>query len=139
MDKTNIKRFGVSMEANLLCKFDLLIQQNEYLNRSEALRDLVRNALIEQTWEKDDQIVAGNILIFYDHHKRNLSDELAKIQHGMYQIIMSTTHLHLDHTNCLEIIIVKGKAKEIQTLSNKLSSLRGVQYSDFMLVPIENI
>lgn len=139
METSNLKRFGVSMEDDLLRKFDLLIQQNEYLNRSEAIRDLVRNALIEQSWEKDEQIVAGNILIFYDHHKRNLATELAKIQHGMHQIIMSTTHLHLDQTNCLEIVIVKGKAKEAQALSNKLSSLKGVQYSDLILVPIDNI
>ena len=117
----------------------MLIKHNEYKNRSEAIRDLVRDALIEQSWEKDDQLVAGSILIFYDHHKRNLSEELTKVQHDMHDIIMSTTHLHLDHANCLELIIVKGQAKEVQVLSNKLSSLKGVQYGNFTVVPIGRI
>lgn len=139
MEETTLKRFGVSIEEHLLRKFDALIQQNEYKNRSEAIRDLVRDALIEQSWEKDDQIVAGSILLFYDHHKRNLSEELTKVQHDMHEIIMSTTHLHLDHTNCLELVIVKGKAKDVQHLSNKLTSLKGVQYGDVSVVPIEKI
>ncbi|MEK5441190.1 nickel-responsive transcriptional regulator NikR [Fredinandcohnia sp. FSL W7-1320] len=139
MEDSMLKRFGISMEGHLLRKFDSLVQQKGYENRSEAIRDLVRDALIQHSWEKDDQIVAGSILLFYDHHKRNLLEELTKTQHDMHDLIMSTTHFHLDHNNCLELIIVKGKAKEVQQLSNKLTSLKGVQYGKFTVAPIENI
>ncbi|WP_053364924.1 nickel-responsive transcriptional regulator NikR [Bacillus sp. FJAT-27245] len=139
MEDSTLKRFGISMEGHLVRKFDHLVKQRGYENRSEAIRDLVRDALFQHSWEKDDQIVAGSILLFYDHHKRNLLEELTKVQHEMHDLIMSTTHFHLNHTNCLELIIVKGKAKEIQLLSNKLTSLRGVQYGKFTAAPIENI
>lgn len=139
MEDSMLKRFGISMEGHLLRKFDNMVKQKGYENRSEAIRDLVRDALIQHSWEKDDQIVAGSILLFYDHHKRNLLEELTKTQHDMHDLIMSTTHFHLDHNNCLELIIVKGKAKEVQQLSNKLTSLKGVQYGKFTVAPIENI
>lgn len=139
MEDSTLKRFGISMEGHLLRKFDHLVKQRGYENRSEAVRDLVRDALIQHSWEKDDQIVAGSILLFYDHHQRNLLDELTKIQHSMHDNIMATTHFHLDHANCLELIIVKGKAKDIQQLSHKLTSLKGVQYGKFTVAPVENI
>lgn len=139
MEDSMLKRFGISMEGHLLRKFDTMVKQKGYENRSEAIRDLVRDALIQHSWEKDDQIVAGSILLFYDHHKRNLMEELTKTQHEMHDLIMSTTHFHLDHHNCLELIIVKGKAKDIQILSNKLTSLKGVHYGKFTVAPIESI
>lgn len=139
MEDSKLKRFGISMEGHLLRKFDALIKEKGYENRSEAIRDLVRDTLIQQSWEKDDQIVAGSIQLFYDHHKRNLLEELTKIQHDMHDVIMSTTHFHLDHNNCLEHIIVKGKARDVQRLSNKLTSLKGVQHGKFSAVRIENI
>ncbi|RDW19706.1 nickel-responsive transcriptional regulator NikR [Oceanobacillus chungangensis] len=137
MEDSSLRRFGVSMEGNLLWKFDNLIKQRGYENRSEAVRDLVRDALIQHSWEKDEQIVAGSILLFYDHHKRNLQEELTNTQHSMHDNIMATTHFHLDHSNCLELIIVKGKARDIQQLSNKLTSLKGVQYGKFTVAPVE--
>lgn len=124
------------MEASLLKKFDSLIVQKGYMNRSEAVRDLVRDALIQQSWEMEDEIVAGSILIFYDHHQRNLLDELTKIQHGMHSNILATTHFHLDHDSCLELIIVKGKAKDIQSLTNQMTTLKGVKYGKFMVSPV---
>ncbi|MBS4209731.1 nickel-responsive transcriptional regulator NikR [Bacillus sp. FJAT-50079] len=139
MDHSTLKRFSVSMEGQLLQKFDRLVSDKGYENRSEAVRDLVRDALIQHSWEKDEQVVAGSILLFYDHHQRNLLDEMTNIQHSMHDNIIATTHFHLDHSNCLELIIVKGKAKEIQQLSNKLTSLRGVQYGKFTVAPIEHI
>ena len=86
-----------------------------------------------------NEIVAGSILLFYDHHQRNLLDELTNIQHNMHDIILATTHFHLNHASCLELIIVKGKAKDIQQLSNQLTSLKGVQYGKFTVAPVENI
>lgn len=139
MDNSMLKRFSISMESNLLQKFDGLIKKRGYENRSEAVRDLVRDALIQHSWEKDEQIVAGSILLFYDHHQRNLLEELTKIQHSMHDNIIATTHFHLDHNNCLELIIVKGKAKDIQQLSNNLTSLKGVQYGKFTVAPVEHI
>jgi CopG family nickel-responsive transcriptional regulator len=139
METSILKRFGVSMDSHLLKKFDSLIQQKGYANRSEAVRDLVRDALIQQSWENDEQIVAGSILLFYNHHQRNLQDEMTKIQHDMHDYILATTHFHLDHTNCLELIVVKGKAKEIQQLSHKLTSIKGVEYGKFTVAPVEHI
>ena len=86
-----------------------------YENRSEAVRDLVRDALIQQSWEDNEQIVAGSILLFYNHHQRNLLEELTNIQHSMHDLIIATTHFHLDHDSCLELIVVKGKVKDIQS------------------------
>lgn len=139
MEDSLLKRFGVSMEGHLLRKFDHLVLQKGYANRSEAVRDLVRDALVQQSWEQDDQIVAGSILIFYDHHQKNLLEELTKVQHDVHGIIMATTHFHLDHSSCLELIVVKGKAKEIQLLSNKMTSLKGVAYGKFTVAPVEQV
>lgn len=134
-----LKRIGVSIEDHLLSKFDNLVEQKEYENRSEAFRDLVRNALLEHSWEKDEQIVAGNILLLYDHQKRNLMEELTGIQHEMHGHIMATTHFHLDKANCLELIVVKGMAKDIQHLKNKLVSLKGVAYGGMTVAPMDHI
>ncbi len=139
MEDSVLKRFGVSMENSLLQKFDGLVKQKGYVNRSEAVRDLVRDALVQQSWEMEDQIVAGSILLFYSHHQRNLLNELALIQHDMHENILATTHFHLDKDNCLELIIVKGKAKDIQHLSNNMMTLKGVDYGKFIVAPVEKV
>jgi CopG family nickel-responsive transcriptional regulator len=139
VEDSSLKRFGVSMEGHLLRKFDRLVMQKGYVNRSEAVRDLVRDALVQQSWEKEDQTVAGSIVLFYNHHQKNLLDELTKIQHDRHDNILATTHFHLDHSSCLELIIVKGKAKEIRLLSNKLTSLKGVEYGKFTVAPVEHV
>jgi CopG family nickel-responsive transcriptional regulator len=139
MQDSTLKRFGVSMEGNLLRKFDFLVKQMGYKNRSEAVRDLIRDALIQQSWEDHDQNVAGSILLFYNHHQRNLLEELTSIQHSVHDLIIATTHFHLDHESCLELIVVKGKVKEIQQLSNQLTSLKGVTYGKFTVSPVEQI
>lgn len=127
------------MEGSLLRRFDSLVQQRGYENRSEAIRDLVREAIIQQTWEDGEQIIAGSILLFYDHHQRNLLEEMTKIQHSVHDVILATTHFHLNHDSCLELIVVKGKAKDIQELSTKLTSLKGVSYGNFTVAPVEQI
>lgn len=139
MEDSSLKRFGVSMEGALLRKFDGLVGLRGYENRSEAVRDLVRDALIQQSWEESEQLVAGSILLFYNHHHRNLLEEMTNIQHGYHDFILATTHFHLDHHSCLEIIVVKGKAKDIQELSNKLTSLKGVEYGKFTVAPVEKV
>lgn len=139
MESSSLKRFGVSMEGPLLRKFDYLIRQKGYTNRSEAVRDLVRDALIQKSWEEEDQIVAGSILLFYNHHQRNLHEELTKIQHDTHGNILATTHFHIDEANCLELIIVKGKAKELQLLSNRMTRLKGVKYGKFTVALVEKM
>lgn len=139
MENSKLKRIGVSIEEDLLIKFDELVEQKKYVNRSEALRDMIRDTLLEHSWKNDEQIVAGSILLFYDHHKRNLTDELTNIQHEMHDYILMTTHFHMDYKNCLEIVVVKGKAKEIEKLKNKLISLKGVAYSGFTVTPVKLI
>ncbi|NEU32265.1 nickel-responsive transcriptional regulator NikR [bacterium LRH843] len=139
MSSNNLKRFGVSMEESLLTKFDELIQEKGYENRSEAVRDLVRHALVKNSWEDDEQMVAGSILLFYDHHHRDLVQELTEIQHQMHDQILATTHFHIDHDNCLEIIVVKGKVKNIRSFSDQLISLKGVKYGKFTVSPIDSM
>ena len=105
----SIKRFGVSIESNLIDKFDKYIKSKNYTNRSEALRNLIRKELVEEEWLKLDKNAAGAIVMVYDHHKRELADSLIDIQHDFHKIIVSTQHIHLDRRICLEIVVVKVK------------------------------
>lgn len=124
---SEVVRFGVSLEKELLDKFDRLIKEKKYSNRSEAIRDLIRENLVKREWVEDKE-VAGAITLVFDHHKRDLVNILTDIQHDFYQIIISSQHIHLDHSNCLEIIVVRGKPTEVRELANKLKSNRGVKY-----------
>ncbi len=139
MEDSSLKRFSVSMEGGLLRKFDRLVTQRGYSNRSEAIRDLVREAIIEQSWETDDQLIAGTILLFYNHHQRNLLEEMTMIQHEKHDLILATTHFHLTHESCLELIVVQGKVRDIRELSDKLTSIKGVDYGNFTVAPVEKI
>jgi len=124
---SEVVRFGVSLEKELLDKFDRLIKEKKYSNRSEAIRDLIRENLVKREWVEGKE-VAGAITLVFDHHKRELVNILTDIQHDFYQIIISSQHIHLDHSNCLEIIVVRGKPTEVRELANKLKSNRGVKY-----------
>ncbi|WP_134704174.1 nickel-responsive transcriptional regulator NikR [Ammoniphilus sp. YIM 78166] len=136
MSDSTLKRFGVSMDEKLLEQFDELVKLKGYENRSEAVRDLVRDALVKKSWEDDEQFVAGSILLFYDHHQRDVLHEITDIQHQMHDSILATTHFHLDHHNCLEIIVVKGKSKTLRKFSDQLISIKGVKYGKFTVAPI---
>ncbi|UCB57771.1 MAG: nickel-responsive transcriptional regulator NikR [Candidatus Omnitrophota bacterium] len=120
-------RFGVSLEKDLLNKFDQLIKGKNYTNRSEALRDLIREDLVKKQWQKNGEI-AGAITLIYDHHRRELINKLTDIQHDFQKTIISTQHIHLDHNNCLEIIAVKGSPQDAQELTNTLKSIKGVKH-----------
>ena len=124
-----IKRFGVSMEGRLLEQFDSYIAINNYENRSEAIRDLIRKELVEQEWAKTNEEVAGAIVIVYDHHKREVVDKLLDIQHNFHELIISSQHIHLDHDNCLEIIVVRGRMAQVNDLAAKLKSIKGVKHA----------
>lgn len=123
----DLVRFGVSLEKELLDKFDKQIQDKNYPNRSEALRDLIRQSLINQEWQGGKEI-AGAITLVYDHHKRELINQLTDIQHNFSKIIISTQHIHLDHDNCLEIVALRGSPKEAEKLADTLKAVKGVKH-----------
>ncbi len=136
MSEAKVSRFGVSMESSLLQQFDALVQTKGYSNRSEAVRDLIRDALLQDRWSKGDEIVAGTVLLFYDHHHNHLVDEMMRIQHDYHEVILATTHLHIDHHNCLEIIVVKGKTATLRELGDRLIPLKGVFYGKLTVAPV---
>ncbi|MBL7130312.1 MAG: nickel-responsive transcriptional regulator NikR [Candidatus Omnitrophica bacterium] len=121
-------RFGVSIEKDLLVKFDKHIKQKGYQNRSEAFRDLIRQDLVKQEWLEGKEVAAA-ITLVYDHHKRELVNKLTNIQHDFHELIVSSQHIHLDHNNCLEIIAVKGSPNRIQLLANKMKAAKGVKHA----------
>lgn len=123
-----IVRFGVSMEKNLLASFDRMILKKGYNNRSEALRDLVRDHLVEEEWKVEKKEMIGTITIVYNHHRRGLSGTLIDLQHQFHSLIISTMHLHMDEDNCLEVLVVKGMVDKIKTIAHKLISTRGVKH-----------
>jgi len=123
-----IVRFGVSMEKSLLKSFDELILRKGYTNRSEAVRDLIRDRLVEEEWRGGEKEMIGTITLVYNHHTRGLSDTLTDLQHHFHDLIISTMHLHLDEENCLEVLAVKGRADKIKAVADKLISVRGVKH-----------
>jgi len=124
---TDLSRIGISLEKNLLDKFDQFMKERNYANRSEVFRDLIRQELIKKEWQQGKEI-AGAIILIYNHHKRELLNKITDIQHDFQRLIISTQHVHLDHDNCLEIVAIKGSSKEVQTLANTLKSIKGVKH-----------
>src|SRR5580658_8929793 len=117
---TDLCRIGVALGGELLEKFDQLIAQRGYTNRSEAFRDLIRNELVQEVWKSSNAEVFGTVTLVYDHHSRMLVDRLTELQHQYHSAVLSALHVHLDHDNCLEVILVKGKASLVQKLGNSL-------------------
>jgi len=129
---SEIVRFGVSLEKELLEKFDILIKEKKYPNRSEAIRDLIRENLVRREWVEGKE-VAGAITLVFDHHKRDLVNILTDIQHDFHTLIISSQHIHLDHDNCFEIIVVRGKPIEVSELADKLRATKGVKYGSLSI------
>ncbi|MBT3225491.1 MAG: nickel-responsive transcriptional regulator NikR [Deltaproteobacteria bacterium] len=124
----NTIRFGMSIDKRLLTRFDQLISKKGYVNRSEAIRDLIRNTLVEEQWEHGNEETFGTITLVYDHHTRELSDKLIEHQHAHTKQIISTLHVHIDAHHCLEVVIVKGKPSLIKKISNELIGTKGVKH-----------
>jgi CopG family nickel-responsive transcriptional regulator len=124
-------RIGVAIGEDLLAKFDELIAERGYTNRSEAFRDLIRNELVQQVWKSSDSEVFGTVTLVYDHHARLLTEKLTELQHHYHAAILSALHVHLDHNNCLEVILVKGKAALVEKLANGLIAVKGVKHGKF--------
>ncbi len=125
---SNLARIGVAIDSLLLKRFDHLIGQRGYTNRSEAFRDLIRDELVQKSWEAPDAEVVGTVTLVYNHHVRMLNEKLTGMQHDHHRNILSTMHVHLDHDNCLEVIVVKGKAKNVQHIADGLISTKGVKH-----------
>jgi CopG family nickel-responsive transcriptional regulator len=126
-------RFGVSIDERLLDSFDKMIGNKGYSNRSEAVRDLIRNALVDDQWShNDDEEMVGTVSLVFNHHTRELSDKLTEHQHSHHQNIVSALHVHLDAHNCLEVVVIKGKAKEIRRLADELIGTKGVKHGRLM-------
>jgi CopG family nickel-responsive transcriptional regulator len=125
---SDLARIGVAIDSSLLEQFDGLIERRGYTNRSEAFRDLIRDELVEQSWESPDADVVGTVTLVYDHHVRTLSERLTGMQHDHHRNILSTMHVHLDHDNCLEVLVVKGKAGQVRKIADGLISTKGVKH-----------
>jgi len=121
-------RFGISMEKDLLGRLDQEIVKRGYPNRSEAIRDLIRNQLVEIDWSREEEEVAGTITLIYDHHVRGLSDLLLEMQHRHHEMVVSVMHVHLEHDHCLEVMVVKGRASEARELAGRLIGVKGVKH-----------
>ncbi len=135
---SDLERIGVSLDKELLANFDKLITKNGYTNRSEAIRDLIRDHLSkEKLADPKSQAVAGVFLV-YDHHEASLSQKLIDLQHSHLLHVIASTHVHIDHHNCLEVIILKGEVGEIEKLANSVTCLKGVKLSRMNFMATEN-
>jgi CopG family transcriptional regulator, nickel-responsive regulator len=135
---SELSRIGVAIDSDLLDKFDHLIGERGYTNRSEAFRDLIRDELVEKSWESPDSQVVGTVTLVYDHHVRLLNEKLTGLQHDYHHLILSTLHVHLDHDNCLEVLIVKGRSEDVRKVADALTSMKGVKHGRLTIATTGN-
>ncbi|MCP4137545.1 MAG: nickel-responsive transcriptional regulator NikR [bacterium] len=133
----NIIRFGVSIDEKLLTRFDSLIGEKGYVNRSEAIRDLIRTMMVNNDISDPEAEAIGTLTLVYDHHVHEISDKLNDIQHHYFGSIVSTTHIHLDEHNCLEVLILRGKTKDVQAIADKLASIKNIRNGQLTLTSAE--
>jgi len=124
------------MDDDLLRQFDHLIAHKGYDNRSEAIRDIVREKLVEETVEDPSVYTVGALVYIYDHHKRELEKSLSNFQHEYVENIISTSHVHVDHDHCLEVVLLKGQASVLKHIASKLLSVKGVQHGKLTLTAV---
>jgi CopG family transcriptional regulator, nickel-responsive regulator len=129
---SDVERLSFSIEKPLLARIERLRAQSGYANRSEFLRDMMRARLVEREWELNKEAV-GTITLIYDHHTRGLTDKLTDIQHGHHAAILATTHVHLDHHRCLEVILIRGRGGRIRDIADQLRKQRGVLHGDLSM------
>jgi CopG family nickel-responsive transcriptional regulator len=130
---SELSRIGVAIDSDLLEKFDHLIASRGYTNRSEAFRDMIRDELVETASEQPDREVVGTVTLVYDHHVRMLSDRLTDMQHDHHHHILSTLHVHLDHDNCLEVLVMRGKSAKVKHIADALISTKGVKHGRMVI------
>ncbi|HMK38960.1 MAG TPA: nickel-responsive transcriptional regulator NikR [Bacteroidota bacterium] len=136
---TKLIRFGVSIEEDLLSRFDRFNRHRGFSNRSQGIRDVLRSILDEDRIQDDSAPALGVLTLVYDHHKRELEDRLTAIQHDHHRSIISATHVHIDHDNCLEVILLRGRAGLLRTIAYDISSLKGIHHSKFQLTSSEHM
>jgi len=129
---SDLARTGLSIDRELLAKFDVAIAKRNYKNRSEAVRDLIRDHLVGEEADSN-KVVVGTLTIVYDHHRPNLTEKLVEAQHHAGGSVLAATHVHLDHHNCLEVVIMKGRSKELRHLADQILSLRGVKHGQLVI------
>ncbi len=127
-----VKRFGVSLESEVLETLDEFVRDNQFPNRSQAIRHLIENNIVEKKWRCNNE-VAGAIVIVYDHHKFDINNKSNELQHDFHHIILSTQHIHLSHDLCLETIAVKGRANDLSELAEKIIALKGIQHGKLVM------
>ncbi|MCL5271357.1 MAG: nickel-responsive transcriptional regulator NikR [bacterium] len=130
---SDLERYTVTMPRDLLQSFDARNARKGYRNRSEAIRDLIRAALVQDEWTRPGERVAATMTLVYDHHTRALADKITELQHEFNEQVASTLHIHLDHHNCLEVIVLRGKAGQVRALADALASLKGVKHAQLAL------
>ncbi len=123
---SEIVRFSVSLEDDLLQKFDRFCREEQFATRSEAVRQLIRDTLTRRAWQSDKQEVAGTLTLVYDHHRPQLRDQLLELQHDHTDLVVSTLHAHLEHNLCLEVIVLRGPAAELLSIASRLRGLKGI-------------
>jgi len=128
-----LSRIGVAIDSDLLQRFDERIARKGYTNRSEAFRDLIRDDLSAEQLERPDSSVVGTVTIIYDHHVRMLSERLNELQHQHHKSIVSTLHVHLNHSDCLEVLVVRGTSDEVKEIAEKLMATKGVRHGKVAL------
>jgi CopG family nickel-responsive transcriptional regulator len=128
-----LNRIGVALDSELLKRFDRLIGQRGYTNRSEAFRDLIRDQLVTEQTATPDAAVVGTITLIYDHHASGITEKLTELQHTDHELVVSTSHAHLDHDSCLEVLIVHGRSAQVTRFADRLIGLKGVQHGRLVM------
>lgn len=126
-------RFGVSLDSDLLEKFDALCAERCYQTRSEAIRDLIRNALVQKEWEDLSKEMIGTLTLVYDHHQSDLAQRMTEIQHSSLDVIITSLHIHLDHHNCMEVLVLRGPGEVLKSTAERLTSTKGVKHGKLNL------
>ncbi|MFW6324523.1 MAG: nickel-responsive transcriptional regulator NikR [Desulfovibrionales bacterium] len=126
-------RFGVSLDSELLEKFDRLTEERSYQTRSEAISDLIRNSLVQQEWQDLGKEIVGTVTLVYDHHQSDLAHKLTHIQHDALEASVTSLHIHLDHHNCMEVLVLRGAGETVQDLAHRLISTKGVKHGKLSL------
>ena len=135
-----LSRIGIALDSDLLKRFDRSIRHRGYTNRSEAFRDLIRDRLVTEQTAAPTATVVGTITLIYDHHASGISEKLTELQHAHHELVVSTSHAHLDHESCLEVLIVHGKSATVEQFADRLIGLKGVQHGRLvMTVPAHAI
>ncbi len=126
-------RFGVSLDSDLLERFDKICEERCYQTRSEAIRDLIRKGLVQKEWENQNQEVTGTLTLVYNHHQSDLAQKMTEIQHQALDIIITSLHVHIDAHNCMEVLILRGPVKDVRSVARRLTSTRGIKHGKLSL------